>query len=139
MRYFKVYFRIKSSYQGHSGFASDEQREAFYSEIAAIFTNNGWEIIPSGHSGGCDTVKKGKQELYLHPMSFSGVICEDSIDHLHSLLSADTLKTFSCYYVDIPLCQANTRHSKKFVEKPVTMRICGFTTCRISGYSLVLF
>lgn len=101
MKYFDTYFRIKSAYHGYFGFENDEQKEAFHAEVAAAFANDGWEIIPGNGSGDCMTAKKGKQELYLHPMYFSGVICEDSIEHLHTLLSAPELSTFSCYHVDV--------------------------------------
>lgn len=101
MKYFKVYFRIKSAYKGYSGFENDKQSEAFHAEVADVFTKDGWEIIHGKTSGRADSAKKGKQELYLHPMYFSGVICEDSIECLHTLLSADTLGTFHCYHVDV--------------------------------------
>lgn len=101
MKYFEVYFRIKSAYQGYSGFENDEQSKAFHEEVAATFASDGWEVISGKSSCYSDTVKKDKQELYLHPMYFSGVICEDSIEHLHTLLSAPELSTFSCYHVDV--------------------------------------
>lgn len=101
MKYFDTYFRIKSAYQGYSGFENDEQKELFRSEVTAIFANDGWEIISGKTSGSADSAIQGKQELYLHPMYFSGVICEDSIEHLHTLLSAPELSTFSCYHVDV--------------------------------------
>lgn len=101
MKYFETYFRIKSAYQGIFGFGCNEQKEAFYEEVATTFTNDGWEIIRGKSSGCADSVRKNRQDLYLHPMYFSGVVCEDSIEHLNTLLSADTLQTFRCYHLDV--------------------------------------
>lgn len=101
MKYFKVYFRIKSAYQGYSGFENDEQSKAFHAEVAATFASDNWEITPGQSGCYSDTAKKEKQELYLHPMNFSGVIREDNIEHLRILLSADTLQSFHCYHVDL--------------------------------------
>lgn len=101
MKYFDVHFRIRSAYQGYSGFANDEQSIAFYKEVRDFFTSNGWRPISEKNSGKAFSVKKDKQELYLHPMDFSGVISEESIDHLYRLLSADTHQTFRCEHVDV--------------------------------------
>lgn len=101
MKYFDVHFRIRSAYQGYSGFANDEQGNAFYNEVREFFIDDGWTVIAKKYSGSAFSVKKDKQELYLHPMDFSGVISEESIDHLESLLSADTHQTFRCYHVDV--------------------------------------
>ena len=47
--------------------------------------------VKLGHNGGCDVVTKDRQDLYLHPTSFSGVIKEDSIQPLQEqMLAAQT-------------------------------------------------
>ena len=47
---------------------------------------------------GCDTVIKDRQDLYLHPTSFSGAMDEANIQPLQEQLSKG--KTFQCYAVD---------------------------------------
>ena len=55
-----------------------------------LFQELGW-TIKLGHNGGCDVVTKDRQDLYLHPTSFSGVIKEDSIQPLQEqMLAAQT-------------------------------------------------
>ncbi len=79
------------------GWHSDEKRNAFKKESRRILQASGW-TIHKGTNGVCDTVTKGKQELYLHPMSFSGVVDEAEVPSLLEQLS--TAKTFQCYHVD---------------------------------------
>lgn len=89
MAYRKVYLRIHT--QGYStGWSSDADRSAFKEESRRLFQELGW-TIKLGHNGGCDVVTKDRQDLYLHPTSFSGVIKEDSIQPLQEqMLAAQT-------------------------------------------------
>ena len=89
MAYRKVYLRIHT--QGYStGWSSDADRSAFKEESRQLFQELGW-TIKLGHNGGCDVVTKDRQDLYLHPTSFSGVIKEDSIQPLQEqMLAAQT-------------------------------------------------
>ena len=47
---------------------------------------------------GQPTVTKGKQDFYLHPMNFSGVIQEESIPELEALMRG--AHSFQCYATD---------------------------------------
>ena len=86
MAYRKVYLRIHT--QGYStGWSSDADRSAFKEESRQLFQELGW-TIKLGHNGGCDVVTKDRQDLYLHPTSFSGVIKEDSIQPLQKQMLA---------------------------------------------------
>lgn len=89
MAYRQVYFRIHT--KGYpSGWSSDADRSAFKEESRRLFQELGW-TIKLGHNGGCDVVTKDRQDLYLHPTSFSGVIKEDSIQPLQEqMLAAQT-------------------------------------------------
>ena len=89
MAYRKVYLRIHT--QGYStGWSSDADRSAFKEESRQLFQELGW-TIKLGHNGGCDVVTKDRQDRYLHPTSFSGVIKEDSIQPLQEqMLAAQT-------------------------------------------------
>jgi hypothetical protein len=86
MVYRHVYFRIESGYVWSKGH-TPEQSEAFHKEIDEIFLSDGWEIQKSKGSAGCETAVKGKEQLYLHPMDLSGVVLEENIPHIESLLS----------------------------------------------------
>ena len=86
MAYRKIYFRIHT--KGYSsGWSSDADRAAFKEESRRLFQELGW-TIKLGHNGGCDVVTKDRQDLYLHPTSFSGVIKEDSIQPLQKQMLA---------------------------------------------------
>ena len=91
--YQKTYFDIDSDYRWGIGYSSDEARAAFQEESSELFEKLGWSIKPGEPGRGiCDTALKGKQELYLHPMQFSGVIRNDEISEIEGALH--TAKTF---------------------------------------------
>ena len=97
MEYKKVYFRIRSRYQFNSGWICERDAARFREESRQLFQNAGWQLHP-GRSSISDTVTKGLQELYLHPMNFSGVIQLDEIFGIQEFLKkADS---FHCYSVD---------------------------------------
>ena len=73
MEYRKVYFRIRSRYQFDSGWPAETDAAKFHEESRSLFQSVGWDLQPGGDSTS-DTVTKGWQELYLHPMNFSGII-----------------------------------------------------------------
>lgn len=96
MKYRQVYFRIYSKYAYGNGWAGDDEAAtAFREESCKLFEKGGWTIQPGRASSGvCDTVIKGQQELYLHPMNFSGVVSEDEIPQIEAILAQAT--TFRC-------------------------------------------
>lgn len=75
MEYRKVYFRIRSRYQFDSGWPAETDAAKFHEESRSLFQSVGWDLQPGGDSTS-DTVTKGWQELYLHPMNFSGIMLE---------------------------------------------------------------
>lgn len=100
MGYRQVYFRIRSQYEGGRGFPNEQAEIDFKEESHRLFQNAGWALHAEPlHSGVSDTVTKGQQELYLHPMNFSGVVLEEEIPQLQVLLSQE--ETFQCYAVDL--------------------------------------
>lgn len=99
MEYQSTYFRIRSRYQFDSGWPDEGAERAFREESRALFQSAGWELHPArADSGSSDTVTKGQQDLYLHPMNFSGVIRTDEIPRLQALLAG--AQTFQCQGVD---------------------------------------
>ena len=96
MAYRMVYLRVRSS--GYNfGWTSDTDQAAFKEESRRLFQELGW-MLHVGHNGVCDTVTKGNQDLYLHPLSFSGVLDEAHIQPLLDQLSK--AQTFQCYHLD---------------------------------------
>ena len=96
MAYRMVYLRIRSG--GYNfGWVSDADQAAFKEESRRLFQELGW-MLHAGSNGVCDTVTKGDQDLYLHPLSFSGVLDEANIQPLLEHLSK--AKTFQCYHLD---------------------------------------
>lgn len=99
MGYRQVYFRIRSQYEGYRSFPNEQAEINFKEESRRLFQDAGWTLHAEPlHSGVSDTVTNGQQELYLHPMNFSGVVLEEEIPQLEALLSQ--AKTFHCYAVD---------------------------------------
>ena len=96
MAYRMVYLRIRSNGY-NAGWTSDKNQTAFKEESRRIFQELGW-TLKTGSNGVCDTVTMGHQDLYLHPMNFSGVLDEASIQPLLEKISK--AKSFQCYHVD---------------------------------------
>ena len=93
MTYREIGISIRSAYS--QGWPDDASRLAFRTETRKLFRNAGWQVeempLDSGH---CDTVRNGKDALYLHPTVFSGVMQEDHIPALQRLLDeANTFRT----------------------------------------------
>lgn len=93
MAYLEIGISIRSAYT--QGWPDDAARLAFRAETRKLFRNAGWQVeempLDSGH---CDTVRNGKDALYLHPTVFSGVMQEDHITALQRLLDeANTFRT----------------------------------------------
>ena len=92
--YQQVYFYIDSGYCTERW--TQETAERFHEESDRIFEDAGWTILTRAYNGRCTTVVKGKQELYLHPTSFSGVILPEEIPGIEKLISK--AKTFRHRY-----------------------------------------
>ena len=86
MTYREIGISIRSAYS--QGWPDDISQRAFRTETRKLFRDAGWQVeeepLDSGH---CDTVRNGKDALYLHPDLFSGVMQEDHIPELQRLLS----------------------------------------------------
>lgn len=87
MTYREIGISIRSAYT--QGWPDDASRLAFRTETRKLFRDAGWQVeeepLDSGH---CDTVRNGKDALYLHPDLFSGVMQENHITELQRLLSS---------------------------------------------------
>lgn len=97
MEYRNVYFRIHSRYQFDFRWPTESDAAEFQEETRRLFQSAGWDLRP-GRNGVCDTVTKGQQDLYLHPMHFSGVIEMGEIPAIQELLK--DAKSFHCYRYD---------------------------------------
>ena len=87
MTYREIGISIHSAYS--QGWPDDISQRAFRTETRKLFRDAGWQVeeepLDSGH---CDTVRNGKDALYLHPDLFSGVMQEDHIPALQQFLSS---------------------------------------------------
>lgn len=92
MEYRNVYFRIRSRYQYDSGWPDESDATEFREESRRLFQSADWDLHPGG-DGISDTVTKGQQDLYLHPMNFSGIIGVDEIPAIQE--SAEKLQRHS--------------------------------------------
>ena len=91
-----VYFRTRT--EGYAtGWSSEAAETAFREESRRLFQGSGW-TVQAGGNGSSDTVTRDRQDLYLHPDSFSGVMEESGIEPLREQLAE--AGTFRCYAVD---------------------------------------
>ncbi len=96
MAYRMVYLRVRCNGYDHIA-SGGTDLTAFKAESRRLFQEMGW-TVHEGRGGVCDTVTKDRQDLYLHPSSFSGVLEEANIPLLREQLSGT--QTFQCYAVD---------------------------------------
>lgn len=96
MAYRMVYLRIQCRGYDPAG-AGNTDLTAFKAESRRLFQEMGW-TLHEGRNGICDTVTKDRQDLYLHPASFSGVLDEANIPLLREQLSG--AQTFQCCAAD---------------------------------------
>ena len=98
MVYREIGISIRSAYS--QGWPDDASQLEFRTETRKLFRDAGWQVeetpLDSGH---CDTVRNGKDALYLHPDLFSGVMQEEHIPELQRLLSSAV--TFRVLGIDL--------------------------------------
>ena len=98
MAYREIGISIRSAYS--QGWPDDASQLEFRTETRKLFRDAGWQVeetpLDSGH---CDTVRNGKDALYLHPDLFSGVMQEEHIPELQRLLSSAA--TFRVLGIDL--------------------------------------
>lgn len=93
--YADVHIRIEAKGYGYPDFCfSQDNREMFNSEVIRIFDNLGWTVAREGKNGVCSTIRKGKQNLYLHPQDFSGELLKNEIKQI-----AEALSGHDCFHV----------------------------------------
>lgn len=103
MGYREAYFYIRSKYSGYSDWPSVEAAKDFRQESRALFESAGWTVEP-GRDGIGDTVRNGKQSLYLHPNEFCGPVREENISDIEALIrkartfSFESTSLFKTYY-----------------------------------------
>ncbi len=141
--YASVYFRIETPSYYHKdcygvGFDDDVDRAAFTADKLKVFEAIGWNCDKSDNNGCCMTVVKGKQELYLHPQEFSGVILKSEVKKIAEALEKND--TFYLRWVDIystvyDVSDAHYRHMldgnmekmrREIIEKAKTKRRSAF-------------
>lgn len=98
--YIKVYFRMETKGYSYSSFSfTEEDRKAFDSELAEVFTSLGWKCEEEAYSGSCATWYKGKQHLYLHPQDFSGEVLKNEVKQIAEAL--EKRNSFYLRWVDL--------------------------------------
>lgn len=98
MSYREISIQIRSAYT--QGWPDDASRAAFRAETRRRFRDTGWQVEEMPIDSACsDTVRNGKDALYLHPDMFGGVIQEDHVTTLQEILSG--AKTFYILGVEL--------------------------------------
>lgn len=90
-QYQNMYFYLDSGYTHGRGYPSPEAKEAFHAEIDRLFLEAGWEIRPGSADAACETARRGRSELYLHPMMVNGVIRKDETGAVQGILERGTV------------------------------------------------
>ena len=88
--YRNVHFNIISAYDYETGFPDMASADAFHQEIIDMFTAAGWQVRKAKSSSANDRAFLGKSELCLHPMDVCGIISEELIPEVESLIKQAT-------------------------------------------------
>ena len=99
----KVFFRLDSLYKWGEGM-DDRLTERFNEEALAILNELEFNIVADGsRSFSCPEGVQGEQNLYMHPMSFSGILLEQNIEHTTNVILAAAIMSsiFSVRSIDI--------------------------------------
>jgi len=98
--YVNVYFRMETKGYGYPTFSfSEEDRNAFDTELVKAFTALGWKCKKETYNGSCSTWIKGKSYLYLHPQNFSGEVLKNEVKQIAEALEKNN--TFYLRWVDL--------------------------------------
>lgn len=98
--YVKVYFRMETKGYGYPSFSfTEDDRNAFDSEVTEVFASLGWKCEEKACNGNCATWYKGKQHLYLHPQDFSGEVLKNEVKQIAEAL--EKRNTFYLRWVDL--------------------------------------
>lgn len=111
----KVYFRLNSPYEWGKGMSS-ELFETFNKEALNIIKNIGFNISNDGSSSfSCPEGIKGEENLYMHPMDFSGILSEESFMKAKQVIEMAQLESsiFSIRTIDV--YELEERH-QKYIE-----------------------
>ncbi len=93
--YVNVYFRMETKGYGYPTFTfSEEDRNAFDTELFKVFTALGWKCKEETCNGRCSTWIKGKSHLYLHPQDFSGEVLKNEVKQI-----AEALENNNSFYL----------------------------------------
>lgn len=81
-----VILRIEAGYEW--GYGMDKvAQQLFYTEIIAIFNQNGWIIQKDKIA--CPSTIKGEEKRYLHPIDFTGSLSEENILQVKNFLQEE--------------------------------------------------
>lgn len=98
--YVRVYFRIDTKGYGYPDFSfNEEDRNAFYHDIASTFIPLGW-ISKNPQPYGCPRWTNGLAHLYMHPQELSGEVLKNDVRIIAENLAAGT-KVFTLRWVDL--------------------------------------
>lgn len=99
MRYWETSIQIRSRYTGQE-WPTSEEKNAYVEETRRLFAGDGWTVEIDEHDCVSDTVRKEKQELYLHPSAFIGVVSEEGAREVEKLLDGAVTLQFqgTCRY-----------------------------------------
>lgn len=106
--YIKVHFRIETKlYHFNDGFgrygedSRERKAEAFYSEAQKALESIGFVVSQSWLGGSCPRAIREKEELYLHPMDFSGDLKKSSVGEVGNALEKVSAEVFKVSWVDL--------------------------------------
>lgn len=99
----KVYFRLNSPYKWGEGM-DDSLSEPFNKEALDILNELGFDIANDGSSSfSCPEGVQGEQNLYMHPMDFSGILSDENYLKAKEIIerAANKSSIFSIRSIDI--------------------------------------
>ena len=112
----KVFFRLNSPYVWGEGM-SESSYEAFKKEALEILKKLDFHIAQDGSkSFSCPEGVKGEENLYMHPMDFSGILSEENYLKAKQIIEFAALESsiFSIRTIDV--YEIEDHHVKNIVS-----------------------
>ena len=106
----KVFFKLNTPYEWGSGM-DPKFSEPFNKLSLEILNKIGFKIANDGSSSfSCPEGVEGKQNLYMHPMDFSGIIYEENIEEVSNVI-IEALKGNDLFTIrQIEVCELSDYH-----------------------------
>lgn len=108
-----VYFRLDSNYVWGKGM-DEKDFLAFEKEAEEIIKFMGFNLLKRKYANGCPQGILNEENIYAHPMSFSGIMSLENVGKMTEFLNSFKSSTFYVRAIDV--YDLEERHNEKIQD-----------------------